>query len=387
MAFISFALSLHNFINKVGADAGFASIIGLALLILLYFAQVRESSDAARARRRGEGARPQRAARLPRRSTQAAAAAQPTVAPRPAGRRPSDGKRDRRRRHGPRRGGRSPARRGAGGDTSRPPPSFRPPLPRARGSGAQAATKLIPTTGPSPARRRRSAAPAAVAGGIGCRSRRRCSPGAAGGAAAAGHRQAANASPGPVRRPASQPDEPPAVDAVRPDEASSPATAISGTPPRRRPPGAPRRVRTAGARGARGRTAPPGAAGRAAVAGRADRPSHGLAAIVRRHRLLISTAAARQGDHERRSRHDARRRPAARTARKLHKADARSTRDRDRRGPQRHQVNGLANDASALAGEGYKPGRPSTAATRRRRRPRRLPAGDQALTRPTSPRR
>ena len=41
---IPFALSVHHFINSVGADAGFASIIGLALLVLLYFAQARETA-------------------------------------------------------------------------------------------------------------------------------------------------------------------------------------------------------------------------------------------------------------------------------------------------------------------------------------------------------
>ncbi len=42
---IPFALSIHHFINSVGADAGFAAIIGLAILILLYFAQARETSS------------------------------------------------------------------------------------------------------------------------------------------------------------------------------------------------------------------------------------------------------------------------------------------------------------------------------------------------------
>ena len=40
-----FALSVHNFISSVGADAGFASIIGLAILVLLYFAHARETSN------------------------------------------------------------------------------------------------------------------------------------------------------------------------------------------------------------------------------------------------------------------------------------------------------------------------------------------------------
>ena len=42
---IPFAFSVHHFINSVGADAGFASIIGLAILVLLYFAQARETSS------------------------------------------------------------------------------------------------------------------------------------------------------------------------------------------------------------------------------------------------------------------------------------------------------------------------------------------------------
>jgi hypothetical protein len=44
MGSIPFALSVHNFISSVGADAGFASIIGLAIVILLYFAHARETS-------------------------------------------------------------------------------------------------------------------------------------------------------------------------------------------------------------------------------------------------------------------------------------------------------------------------------------------------------
>ena len=49
MASIPFALSVHHFINSVGADAGFAAIIGLAILVLLYFAQARETANPARA--------------------------------------------------------------------------------------------------------------------------------------------------------------------------------------------------------------------------------------------------------------------------------------------------------------------------------------------------
>ncbi|HUA49830.1 MAG TPA: LytR C-terminal domain-containing protein [Solirubrobacteraceae bacterium] len=44
MASIPFALSVHHFISSVGADAGFAALIGLALLVLLYFAHARETA-------------------------------------------------------------------------------------------------------------------------------------------------------------------------------------------------------------------------------------------------------------------------------------------------------------------------------------------------------
>src|SRR5437588_11610249 len=45
MAPMPFALSVHNFISSVGADAGFAAIIGLAVLVLLYFAHARETAN------------------------------------------------------------------------------------------------------------------------------------------------------------------------------------------------------------------------------------------------------------------------------------------------------------------------------------------------------
>lgn len=40
----SFALSITHFFTSAGADAGFAALIGLAILILLYFAHARETS-------------------------------------------------------------------------------------------------------------------------------------------------------------------------------------------------------------------------------------------------------------------------------------------------------------------------------------------------------
>ena len=45
MATTPFAISVHHFINSVGADVGFASIIGLAILVLLYFSQARETAN------------------------------------------------------------------------------------------------------------------------------------------------------------------------------------------------------------------------------------------------------------------------------------------------------------------------------------------------------
>jgi LytR cell envelope-related transcriptional attenuator len=41
---IPFALSVSHFVSTVGADAGFAALIGLAILVLLYFAQARETA-------------------------------------------------------------------------------------------------------------------------------------------------------------------------------------------------------------------------------------------------------------------------------------------------------------------------------------------------------
>jgi len=45
MGSIPYAFSVHHFISSVGSDAGFAAIIGLALLILLYFAHARETAS------------------------------------------------------------------------------------------------------------------------------------------------------------------------------------------------------------------------------------------------------------------------------------------------------------------------------------------------------
>jgi LytR cell envelope-related transcriptional attenuator len=44
MTQVPFALSVHHIISSVGADVGFASLIGLALLVLLFFSQARETA-------------------------------------------------------------------------------------------------------------------------------------------------------------------------------------------------------------------------------------------------------------------------------------------------------------------------------------------------------
>jgi len=41
---LSFALSITHFFSSVGGDAGFAALVGLAILVLLYFAHARETS-------------------------------------------------------------------------------------------------------------------------------------------------------------------------------------------------------------------------------------------------------------------------------------------------------------------------------------------------------
>ncbi|MGA2011272.1 MAG: LytR C-terminal domain-containing protein [Solirubrobacteraceae bacterium] len=90
MASLPLALSIHNFISKVGADAGFAAIIGLAILVLLLFAQARETASL---RRRADEAEDQlhrlelyvdQLARRPRGAPEAAPGGAPMVTPPPA---------------------------------------------------------------------------------------------------------------------------------------------------------------------------------------------------------------------------------------------------------------------------------------------------------------
>jgi hypothetical protein len=85
MATMHFAISVHHFVTSVGADVGFASIIGLAILVLLYFAQARETANL----REQAYESSQRVAQLEARLSalarqQSAPAAQPAVAARPA---------------------------------------------------------------------------------------------------------------------------------------------------------------------------------------------------------------------------------------------------------------------------------------------------------------
>ena len=86
MANLPLALSVHHFINTVGADAGFAAIIGLAILVLLYFAQARETANLREQAYEAAQRVAQLEARLTSLARQQAAAAQ--VAPRPPPPRP-----------------------------------------------------------------------------------------------------------------------------------------------------------------------------------------------------------------------------------------------------------------------------------------------------------
>src|SRR5579875_2993398 len=44
-AVVPYALSVHGFIDKVGADAGFAAIIGVALVVIMLFVHAREAAS------------------------------------------------------------------------------------------------------------------------------------------------------------------------------------------------------------------------------------------------------------------------------------------------------------------------------------------------------
>ncbi len=90
MASVPFALSVNHFVNSVGADCGFAALIGLGILVLLYFAQARETStlrDRLEESANRVAALEGRLAQLARAQQTAAArppaAGAPVVAPRP----------------------------------------------------------------------------------------------------------------------------------------------------------------------------------------------------------------------------------------------------------------------------------------------------------------
>jgi hypothetical protein len=81
MSLAPYALSVHHFISSVGADAGFASIIGLALLVLLYFAQARETSTLREQAETAAQRVAQLESRLAHAAAQSAAAARAAAAP------------------------------------------------------------------------------------------------------------------------------------------------------------------------------------------------------------------------------------------------------------------------------------------------------------------
>ena len=133
MANLPLALSVHHFVSSVGADAGFAAIIGLAILVLLYFAQARETANL----REQAYESAQRVAQLETRLTslarQQSAAGQPAVAARPASIAASRGPAP----------ARAPVFAGAAAVAPGPPAGVAAPA-------LSAATKLIPTTPVAP---------------------------------------------------------------------------------------------------------------------------------------------------------------------------------------------------------------------------------------------
>lgn len=147
MTTVPFALSVHKLVNSVGTDLAFAAIIGLAILVLLYFAQARETASL---RERLDNAAQwidaleSRLTQLQRSQTQAAARpAQP--APPPAG---AGLLRARPGQQAASRPGAVPAPTGASAGTSR---AMRGPLVGApagmAGPALAAATHLIPLAG------------------------------------------------------------------------------------------------------------------------------------------------------------------------------------------------------------------------------------------------
>lgn len=136
MTNVPFALSVHTLLNSAGADAGFAAIVGLAILVLLHFAQARETATLRHRLDEADDHVQALEAHLDQlQRAQATAPARPAVAPRPVipGAAPVPGV----------------------GEISASRVSHPAPIPAAPvGTAAPAlaaATRLIPLPGPAPA--------------------------------------------------------------------------------------------------------------------------------------------------------------------------------------------------------------------------------------------
>ena len=357
MAAIPYALSIHHFIISVGADAGFAAIIGLALLVLLFFSQARETAGLRRRADEAEDA-------LHRLDAVRRPAGPRGAAPAPAQLAP-DGRAGVRRAAVPAAAARpAPARAAAGRmlTPGRPPVAAMAMIPAApAGVGApalSAATRLIPLA--DDATRSRSAPSRSDSGRrrgqrrLGrppprCRTRRPAALDAAGGANGNSRRSAR-----------------PATGERRPDdERARPPRVRAGAPrsPRRGRPAGPERER---------RTAP----GRPARQPRRDRARRrALARGGRRRRAAGGHQLRRQLQH-----HHGRRAPRRRTtigAASEQRANAASKARRHDRDAGTVTVavlngtstNNLAHDVMPkLTAAGYKPGSIATRPTRPRRR-------------------
>ncbi len=220
MGAIAYALSVSHFVNSVGAKAGFAAIIAVALLVLLFFAQMRETAslrDRAAASDEHVQQLEQRVAQLSR-GFAATSAGAPAVVPAPAGvsRAPV-----------------VPAPAGvavaaaAGAVASR---TVRPSIPSApAGVGAPAlssATRLIPSGDESPISIRATGAGAAapVAAGVAAAS--------AGGGFGSGGAVAAPPGPRPATAAGGANGGPTASPPPIPAPAPPPASARPAEPPR-----------------------------------------------------------------------------------------------------------------------------------------------------------
>ena len=144
MGLVPFAFSVHQIVSSVGADVGFAAILGLAILVLLYFAQARETATL----REQAYEAAQRVEQLEARVAQVARR-QPAPAPAPASAGAPAGA------IGASRIVRAPATVGAPGR------AVAPAAPAGVAAPAlAAATRLIPTAVPAPAQGSRLAPPA-----------------------------------------------------------------------------------------------------------------------------------------------------------------------------------------------------------------------------------